>query len=209
MSDKIITRGNSLYGKRKRELKSSVIFGTVASLLLFILALFILADTFLFVKVKVSGASMEPTLYTGDFVSVSVYRKPTYGDIIVISGEKENDWLIKRAIAFGGDTVKIEGGYVYLKKAGETEFTKLTEPYLGTQGITFWNDVRANGYRIDEGEIFYLGDNRMNSSDSRSAYGTCGTSQIVGVVSDFALKTKGVNKFLEDIASGIRDFFKF
>ena len=210
MPDNVFTCGNSLYGKRRREIKSSVIFSAVASVLLFILAAFIIVNNFVFVKVMVSGSSMKPTLYTGDLVSVNVYRTPTYGDIIVISGEKNNgDWLIKRAIAFGGDTVRIEYGNVYLKKSGEADFTKLNEPYLGEQGITFWDDPRASGYTVQEGQIFYLGDNRTNSMDSRSEYGTCREKQIVGVVSEFALHTKGINKFFDNIAVAIRDFLNF
>lgn len=210
MPDKVITRGTSLYGKRNREIKSSVIFGAVSSLLLLILAAFIIVNNFVFVKVMVSGSSMYSTLKDGDLVSVNVYSAPTYGDIIVISGEKAGgDWLIKRAIAFGGDTVKIEGGEVYLKKSGETEFTKLSEPYLDAQGITFWNDPRADGFLVPEGQIFYLGDNREHSKDSRSEFGTCEKSQIVGVVSEFALKTRGINKFFDNIASAVRNLFSF
>lgn len=208
MSNSLLTRGTSLYGKRNREIKSSVIFGAISSVLLLILAAFIIVNNFVFIKVLVSGSSMYPTVKDGDLVSVNVYSAPTYGDIIIIEGEQEN-WLIKRAIAFGGDTLKIEGGEVYLKKSGETEFTKLTEPYLDRQGITFWDDPRASGYSVADGEIFYLGDNREHSRDSRSLYGTCEEKQIVGVVSEFALKTKGINKFFDSIASAVRNLFSF
>ena len=212
MPNNLITRGTSLYGRRNREIKSSVIFGAVSSVLLIVLAAFIIVNNFVFIKVLVSGRSMYPTLKDSDLVSVNVYSIPTYGDIIVISGEDVSDtnkWIIKRAIAFGGDTVKIEGGEVYLKKSGETEFTKRTEPYLDAQGITFWDDPRADGFLVPEGHIFYLGDNRTNSSDSRSKFGTCEKSQVVGVVSNFALKTKSINKFFDNIASMVRNIFSF
>lgn len=209
-----MTVNKSLYQKRASEMRSDIVFGAVAAVLLFIIAVAVFIGNTVYIRVMVDGASMQPTLYGGravdeyDIVFANVLREPSYGDILVISGEKANgDWLIKRAIAFGGDTVKIEGGYVFIKKAGETEFTKLeNEPYLANNGITFWNDVRASGWEIEEGQIFYLGDNRTNSSDSR-VYGTCDRSQIVGVVSDFAVKMKGVNKFFEKLLIPFRRLF--
>ena len=215
MPDNFTTYGTSLYGKRSREIKSGIVFGAVATVLLFILAVFVIVNNLVFIKVKVSGRSMEPTFQTNDIVSVNVYRAPHYGDIIIISGEKSNgDWLIKRAIAFGGDMVKIEGGFVYLKKAGESDFgAPLEEKYLAKQGITFYPATTANTapyvFQVAENQIFYLGDNRQNSSDSRSEFGTCERSQVVGVVSEFAVKTKGINKFFDNVANAIRDFFNF
>ena len=212
--ERLITCNESLYGKYRRELKSGVVFGVIATIILLFLAVAIICTSFVFIKVKVSGASMESTLYSGDVVMVNAYGTPDYGDVIIISGEKTNgDWLIKRAIAFGGDTVKIKGGYVFLKKAGETEFTKLIEPYLERQGITFYPDVKNTNdtaeyvWAIEEGHIFYLGDNRKNSSDSRSQYGTCDKSQVIGVVSEFALKIKGVNNFLDRVSQAISGIF--
>lgn len=208
MTDNVTTYKKSLYQKQRDELKSSIVFSSVAALIMIVLVSFILLTNFIFIKVKVSGSSMLPTLQSGDVVMVNVYGTPKYGDVIVISGEKENgDWLIKRVIALGGDTVKIEGGYVYLKKAGETEFNKLSEPYLGTQGTTIWDDERASGYLIEEGQIFYLGDNRMHSSDSRFGYGTCGVSQVIGTVSDTAIKLRKINTYLERISNKINDLF--
>lgn len=213
--DKSISGKMTLYDKYRRELSSGVTFGVVASLILLILAVAILSVNYVFIKVKVSGSSMLPTLVSGDVVMVNSYDKPDYGDIIVISGEKDNgDWLIKRAIAFGGDSVKIEGGYVYLKKSGNTEFEKISEPYLGKQGITFYpnvstsHDASEHVWEVESGCVFYLGDNRQNSHDSRADdFGTCKENQIVGVVGEFALRIKGVNNFFDKISQTINGFF--
>ncbi|MBP5467340.1 MAG: hypothetical protein J6Y43_07260, partial [Clostridia bacterium] len=62
---------------------------------------------------------------------------------------------------------------------------------------------------VPEGQIFYLGDNRARSADSRSAFGPCEEKQIVGVVGDFALKTKGINKFFDKISGAIKKIFSF
>ena len=40
-----------------------------------------------------------------------------------------------------------------------------------------------------EGEIFYLGDNRIESADSRT-FGTCTTEQVVGVVENWSILFK-------------------
>ncbi len=208
MTDKKISGKKTLYGKYYDDLRSNVAFGVVASILLLVLLLIIVANNFIFIKVYVSGSSMYPTLKDGDVVTVNRYAAPNYGDVIIVSGEKENgDWLIKRAIAFGGDTVRIEDGYVWLKKSGEADFTKLSEPYVAKEGSTFWDDPRAKGYLIEEGQIFYLGDNRTNSRDSRSSFGTCEKSQIVGVVGNFSIKFKGVNNFFAQIANFIEGLF--
>ena len=212
MRESTITYTKSLYEKNRREIKFDIWFGAITTVLLIVLALAVFITNFVFVKVYVQGSSMYPTLKSGEIVMLNTYRTPTYGDVIVISGEKSNeDWLIKRAIAFGGDTVKIEGGKVYLKKSGETEFTKLDEPYLAEGGITPSSlspkTMILRVWQIEDGEVFYLGDNRTNSSDSRSEFGTCKTEQVVGVVSEFAIKTKGINTFFGQIVAFINNIF--
>ena len=215
MRENIITYKRSLYDKYRREIKFDILFGTTTSILLVILAVIVFIGNFLLVKVYIQGSSMYPTLQNGEVVMLNTYRAPNYGDIIVISGEKADEgyWLIKRAIAFGGDTVKIEGGYVFLQKSGETEFTKLDEPYLIKKGITYYptihdsRDIAPALFYLKEDEVFYLGDNRTNSRDSRSDFGTCKKEQIVGVVSEFSLKTKGINTFFGKIVSFINNLF--
>ncbi|MBR0189929.1 MAG: signal peptidase I [Clostridia bacterium] len=215
MRDNVVTYKKSLYEKYRDDLKSNAIFGIIAASVLTVLVFFVVITNFVFIKVKISGSSMVPTLNSGDVVLVNVYDAPRRGDVIVISGEKENgDWLIKRTIAVGGDTVKIEGGYVYLKKSGETEFIKLSEPYLRGQGITFYPNVANGGdtalkiWEVEEDCIFYLGDNRTASHDSRAQdFGTCKKEQVVGTVSDIAIRLRGINTFFENISQRINDLF--
>ena len=101
-----------------------------------------------------------------------------YGDVIVVSVDDYSEWegrldskgkqvrfLIKRLIAKAGDTVYCENGTVYLKKSWENEFTALDEPYAYYLGQASSYDFGV--YELQEGEIFFLGDNRQNSQDSR------------------------------------------
>ena len=151
---------------------------------------------------------MYPTLKSGDVVLVNTLRKPKKGDVIIIENEAEDKLLVKRYIAGGGDTVTIKEGYVFIN--GE----KQIEEYFLVQGETFYpnvsdrNDTEEHTWVLEEGEVFYLGDNRKKSNDSRfEEYGCCDEDQIVGVVTKFALKIKGVSKGINSVALWIRNLF--
>jgi signal peptidase I len=115
------------------------------------------------------------------------------GSIIVIDGVKKingkNDeyvWLIKRAIAFEGDNVRIDDGKVYVNGNPIDEYyldegmvtTDFNGKYSSSQGVTLGQD-----------EIFFLGDNRKESADSRT-YGTCKEKDVVGVIEEWSLSLR-------------------
>lgn len=94
---------------------------------------------------------------------------------IKIYNPSGSDHFVKRIIGVPGDTLKFEKedgkGLVYLKKAGETEFKKLDEPYLNNINFeaTFlpqW--VEEDTFVVPEGMYFGMGDNRGRSNDARS-----------------------------------------
>jgi len=164
-------------------------------LLAFILALaltVVVVNTYVFFRVEVVGSSMRPTLTSGDVLVVNSKRVAECGDIVIIDGEKSNAWLIKRVIAKGGQTVEIkEDGYVYV------DGVKLNENYVEQGVLTQSLDWEKR--TLEEGEIFYLGDNRKNgmSSDSRTkSFGTCSEEQILGVVPDWSLSARWFNGLL-------------
>ncbi len=133
--------------------------------------------------VIVDGRSMNYTLYSGEklVMKYSDGSDAKRGDVIVVGVEhypevqKKNEgkpeseklkFLIKRLIAIEGDTVKCTDGQIYIKYAGEEKFEALDEPYnphysLGKPSYDFAE------YKVGKGEIFFLGDNRNNSIDSR------------------------------------------
>lgn len=159
------------------------VFTTVALITLtVIMAIAVILNTFVFFKVRVSGPSMQPTLYTGNRLVANKYGKIKHGAIIIIKDEKPDsqDWLIKRVIGVGGDVVEFENGYV--KVNGEL----IDEPYVKEQGVT---KHTQNRIEVPEGEIFYLGDNRIESADSRT-FGTCTVEQVVGVVENWSMLFK-------------------
>lgn len=136
--------------------------------LLFVLLLTWLLITFVVQRTEVDGSSMEGTLSHGDnlFVDKISYRfkDPERFDIIVFPFRyKEDTYYIKRIIGLPGETVQIdEKGNIYID--GE----RLEESY-GREVIRPETIGRAaEPITLGEDEYFVMGDNRNNSSDSRT-----------------------------------------
>lgn len=123
-------------------------------------------------RVRVDGFSMVPTLQDGEYVLVNrlAYRSslPERGDIIVFESPQVSDLdLIKRVIGLPGDTVSISGGAVRVN--GQV----LEEPYIAAAPV-------YNGeWSVPEGNLFVLGDNRNDSSDSH-AWGLLPIDNVIG-----------------------------
>lgn len=182
---------DSIEENKTKEQKSNKRFLIFIAVLVAVLFAVFFVFSEMFFNVVVEGASMEPTIHNGDVLTVNSFKKPKNGDIIIV--QKGEKLLIKRAIAVSGDRVKIEDGYVILNGK------KLEEEYLSEQGCT--DNISWHGERtLAEDEVFYLGDNRENSSDSR-IYGVCKTDDIMGVVEDWSLNPNGVLQFFHNIFS--------
>ncbi len=149
--------------------------------LLAVLCLTWLVIQFVGQRTEVEGASMEPTLYNGDNLIVDKisyrFRDPERFDIIVFPYKhKEKTYYIKRIIGLPGETVQIdEQGNIYIN--GEL----LVESY-GREIIRPDNVGLARApIVLGEDEYFVLGDNRNNSSDSRTeAVGNIKREDIIG-----------------------------
>ena len=167
--------------------------------------------------VDVSGSSMYPTLESGDVLFMSNVEVDEYGsistkngDIIIIEDEKfnakgESQLLIKRQIAKGEKdrtvVVEIKDGYVYVD--GEM----LKEEYLFAEAITDCKGEQ-NRWELNENDVFYLGDNRKESMDSRyDEYGLCSTSQVVGTVEEKAILFKWFSKAIYDLSNFFKRIF--
>lgn len=151
------------------------IFKEIMSYLIIILIVVIIR-TFIVTPVKVDGLSMYPTLDDKDILLLKKYdRSFERFDIVVI--KFNNTKLVKRIIGLPGESVKIANNNLYINHS-LVEDVKLD---VKTEDFS----ISELGYDIiPEGYYFVLGDNRVNSVDSRtSAVGLISKDDIIGVTS--------------------------
>lgn len=137
----------------------------LARLLLFPLLVFLVAVVLVFYVffdfARVDGASMSPTLADREFVLITKGdATPRRGDVVVLNAIDRgvlSEW-IKRVVAVGGDRVRYRGSFVWVNDAPESF----------AHGII---DDRSTGptgeLTVPTGTVFFLGDNRPVSLDSR------------------------------------------
>lgn len=210
----------------RRESRASFIVLCVLFALVVIILIFDLLRMRYLLIVEVKGDSMLDTLYGGERVGADyeggdiVYAvrgtSSARGDIVILDTSRSDaydpyghavftaDTVIKRIIATQGDSVKCVGGVVWLKQAGG-EYVALDEPY--TRGVTpdFEEVV------LDEGEIFFLGDNRTQSADSQdmvaNGYELLTTDSILGIVPAWAVSIKEFSTAWEGFRSALYSIF--
>ena len=146
-------------------------FLDVLETLIFSLLLFAAINA-LTARIRVDGMSMEPTLYSGEFVIVNrlAYRwaDPKPGDIIVFRFPRNPEQeYIKRIIGLPGDAIVIENKQVMVNEI------VLDEPYIASP------PRYESTWTVPENSLFVLGDNRNNSSDSHN-WGPVPLENVIG-----------------------------
>ena len=162
----------------------------------------VLIFTYLLHPVNIKGHSMEPTLYGSDRIFMTtVYFGIDNGDILVIDNNAvylldENgdpykadvpnnpidECIIKRVIACGGQTIDIDNSDPENTRV-LVDGKEVDEPYLKENAKTSSGGVFASQFplTVPKGYYFVMGDNRENSSDSRSNFvGLIKKDQIYG-----------------------------
>lgn len=151
----------------------AAVFAAVTVILLF---------TFVFRLVTVDGGSMQNTFQDKDKVIISsINYTPQRGDVVVLvqPSYRENHPMIKRIIALGGDTVQVDCYTEQVTVNGEV----LQEDYIKEQHIVGYADIGGEPYVVPEGHVYVMGDNRNNSTDSRSSLvGPIAVENILGHV---------------------------
>lgn len=124
----------------------------------------------------VSGESMEPNFNEGDFVVTNklayLSSLPKRGDVVVLEfpADPQSRLFIKRVIALPGETIEISDGKIFIN--GQP----LVEVYIDSNIYTF---PQIEPLELKKDEIYVIGDNRLNSHDSRF-FGPIPINRLVG-----------------------------
>ena len=121
------------------------------------------------INAEIPSASMEGTICVGDriFCNKLAYcgdKHPERYDIVIFRDVMgSGKYLIKRVIGLPGDTLTFRGGYVYLN---DNE-TPLDDSFCKLSGVTDQGLLETNVISVPEDCYFVMGDNRLDSLDSR------------------------------------------
>lgn len=128
----------------------------------------------------VSGASMDPTFATWHYLIIDqfTYRfeEPQRGDVITFRFPQEpSRFFIKRIIGLPNETITLDGYTVTIKNQTHPDGFILEEPYVIDK-----NQKRTTmSVTLGEDEYFVMGDNRLESADSRY-WGPLEKDRIIG-----------------------------
>jgi signal peptidase I len=185
---------------RPQSRSHSAAWEIVETLLLAVLIFF--AVRLVVLNFRVDGLSMEPTLDTGQMLLVNrqvyfhfdayalvdwlpvvdhdqerivyPFHPPQRGDIVVLHPPVDQGKpYIKRVIGLPGERIAIHDGAVYIN--GE----RLDEAYLGGLATSWSGSVGQEEITIGDGQVFVMGDNRGNSTDSR-IFGAVDIDELIG-----------------------------
>ena len=145
--------------------------------------LFVLLRIFVFGVYYVPTGSMTDTIQVGDQLigeKISYrFASPKVGEIVTFDDpDGSGETLIKRIIATSGQTIDMHDGKLYIDGVEQEEsYTKSRPTYALTEHAANLSGGIKYPYRVPEGCVWLMGDNRTNSLDSRY-FGAVSTTRI-------------------------------
>ncbi|MES2134999.1 MAG: signal peptidase I [Patescibacteria group bacterium] len=161
--------------EERNELVSDTIKFALIALLIVVPIRWFVAQPFI-----VRGASMVPTFHNNEYLIVDqvTYRfeEPKRGDVIIMRYPKDpKTFFIKRIIGLPNETVEMQGKRIIISGGKDAKSITLDQSFIDPSRMRDEYKV----YTLGSDEYFVMGDNRNESSDSRS-WGNLPREDIVG-----------------------------
>lgn len=153
-------------------------FAKFALLIALSLASYFFFSRVIVTAVEVKGASMAPTLRSGDMLFLNrfaaIHHVLQRGEMVVLKDPETGELVVKRIVGLPGEWVQVDMGVAFVNGK------RLMETYLNQSSRTPTGDPGPKTL-VPLNHYYVLGDNRNNSVDSR-AFGTVPRENIIGVI---------------------------
>ncbi len=163
-----------------QEPKKDNFFKEIVRFTLIAIVIVIPIRTFIAQPFIVSGASMDPTFTTGQYLIVDQltyhFENPKREDVVIFRYPlNPKVYFIKRIIGLPGETVTLKAGVITVINKGNPNGVTISDPHVAATHKT------SDNFNVTLGptEYFVMGDNRAESLDSRS-WGPLENKYIVG-----------------------------